>query len=80
MPQISLADAKAHLSRLVDEVEAGETVDITRRGKAVARLTSAKVARQPIKVAELKRLVSSLPEAGESAESVVREMRNSDRY
>ncbi|MCU0887874.1 MAG: type II toxin-antitoxin system prevent-host-death family antitoxin [Rubritepida sp.] len=30
--------AKAHLSRLLDEVEAGGEVVITRRGKPVARL------------------------------------------
>lgn len=31
-------EAKTHLSRLLAEVEAGETVVITRRGKPVARL------------------------------------------
>ena len=33
MTNISLADAKAHLSELVDRVEAEESIDITRRGK-----------------------------------------------
>ena len=41
MTQISLAKAKAHLSELVDRVEAGETVSITRRGKPVAVLSAA---------------------------------------
>ena len=36
MNVVSLADAKAHLSALLDRVEAGETIEITRRGKAVA--------------------------------------------
>ena len=36
MEQVKLADAKAHLSALVDRVEAGETVDIVRRGKLAA--------------------------------------------
>ena len=40
MDAISLADAKARLSELVDRVEAGDSIDITRRGKPVARLTS----------------------------------------
>ncbi len=35
---VSLADAKAHLSALLDRIEAGEEVVITRRGKPVARL------------------------------------------
>ena len=41
MNAINLADAKAHLSELVDRVETGDVIDITRRGKPVARLTSA---------------------------------------
>ena len=40
MDAINLADAKARLSELVDRVEAGDTIDITRRGKPVARLTA----------------------------------------
>jgi len=32
MNPISLADAKAHLSELVDRVEAGDSIEITRRG------------------------------------------------
>jgi prevent-host-death family protein len=31
--RIPLAQAKAHLSELVDRVEGGEAIDITRRGK-----------------------------------------------
>jgi prevent-host-death family protein len=38
MRSVSLAAAKAGLSALVDAVEAGEEVRITRRGKTVARL------------------------------------------
>jgi len=41
----NLADAKAHLSKLVDLVEAGGSIDITRCGKPVAQLTP--VARPP---------------------------------
>jgi prevent-host-death family protein len=40
MRQYSVAEAKAHLSAVLDAVEAGETVEITRRGKPVARLSS----------------------------------------
>ncbi len=38
MNAMSLAEAKAHLSELLDRVEAGDSVEITRRGKPVARL------------------------------------------
>ena len=39
MDGINIAEAKAHFSELVERAEAGETVDITRRGKLVARLS-----------------------------------------
>lgn len=38
MKQIQFSVAKAQLSELLDEVERGETVVITRHGKPVARL------------------------------------------
>ena len=40
MRSFSVAQAKAQLSALLDVVEAGEDVEITRRGRAVARLTA----------------------------------------
>ena len=40
MRSFSVAQAKAQLSALLDAVEAGEDVEITRRGRAVARLTA----------------------------------------
>ena len=38
MRQVQFSTAKAQLSELIDEVERGETVQITRHGKPVARL------------------------------------------
>lgn len=38
MKQVGVYDAKTHLPRLLDEVERGETVTITRHGRPVARL------------------------------------------
>ena len=38
MKQIQASEAKAKLAELLDEVENGETVVITRHGKAIARL------------------------------------------
>jgi prevent-host-death family protein len=43
MASYSVAEAKNHLPRLLNEALAGEEVTITRRGKAIARL----VAEQP---------------------------------
>ncbi len=41
MDPVSVYDAKTHLSRLLDAVEAGEEVVITRNGHPVARLVRA---------------------------------------
>ncbi|WP_398329983.1 type II toxin-antitoxin system Phd/YefM family antitoxin [Vulcanococcus sp.] len=41
MRSLSVAQAKTHLSALLDAVQAGEEVEITRRGIPVARLTRA---------------------------------------
>ena len=38
MRQIQASDAKTHLPRLLDEVERGETILITRHGRPIARL------------------------------------------
>ena len=38
MPQVSVHEAKTHLSRLLREIVAGEDVIITRSGQPVARL------------------------------------------
>ena len=80
MRAISLAEAKAHLSELVDRVEAGETIDITRRGKAVARLTAVAPPRKPVDVRLLRALTASMPPQPDGAAGLVRSMRDDDRY
>ncbi len=80
MDSISLADAKAHLSELVDRVEAGDSIDITRRGKPVARLTAAARPRARIDKAMLQALTAAMPPQTRDAGDLVRSMRNSDRY
>lgn len=80
MDAISLAEAKAHLSELLDRVEAGDTVDITRRGKPVARLTAAGGARRRVDAASLAALTATMPPAAADAADLVRSMRDGDRY
>ncbi|MDC7789407.1 type II toxin-antitoxin system prevent-host-death family antitoxin [Rhodoplanes sp. TEM] len=79
MNAISLADAKARLSELVDRIEAGETIDITRRGKPVARLTTVEKPRKQIDVARLQALTAIMPPQAEGAADLVRAMRDGDR-
>jgi prevent-host-death family protein len=38
MAEVGAFEAKTHLSRLLDQVERGETIVITRHGRPVARL------------------------------------------
>ncbi len=80
METVSLADAKAHLSELVDRVEAGESIDITRRGKPVARLMALARPRKRIDMALLQSLTTALPPQTQDAADLVRSMRDGDRY
>jgi prevent-host-death family protein len=80
MDSYSLADAKARLSELIDRVEAGETVEITRRGKPAARLVPTERKLKKVDVDALRRLTDSLPMQKQGAGEFVRAMRDSDRY
>lgn len=80
MDRVNLADAKAHLSELVDRVESGEQIEIVRRGKPVARLAAIAVPRKPIDLAMLQALTATLPRDTQDAATVVRAMRDGDRY
>ncbi|MCI3132638.1 type II toxin-antitoxin system Phd/YefM family antitoxin [Phenylobacterium aquaticum] len=80
MDAINLADAKAHLSELVDRVEAGDSIEITRRGKRVARLTAVAAPRKAIDLAALQALTQALPHPPQTAADLVRSMRDDDRY
>ena len=80
MNAINLADAKAHLSELVDRVEAGDSIDITRRGKPVARLTAVASPRKRIDLPMLQALTAAMPAQAQDAAELVRSMRDGDRY
>lgn len=79
MDAVNLADAKAHLSEIVDRVEAGESIDITRRGKPVARLTAVSRPRKPVDAALLQSLTATMPPQSQGAADLVRAMRDGDR-
>jgi prevent-host-death family protein len=49
MSTVTVAQAKAHLSKLLDLVQAGEEVLITRRGRTVARVAAVQESKQPLK-------------------------------
>ena len=80
MSNVNLADAKARFGELINKVAAGETVEIVKRGKTVAKLTGANPPRRPIDLAALRKLTSKMPRQAQSAGDFVRSMRDDDRY
>lgn len=79
MVSVALADAKARLSELVARVEAGETVSITRRGKAVARLVAEEQPKRPIDIEAMRRTrAMSKPYIDPDGLSFVERMRRED--
>ncbi|EKM98578.1 MULTISPECIES: type II toxin-antitoxin system Phd/YefM family antitoxin [unclassified Acidocella] len=80
MGNVSLADAKAHLSELVERAAAGEAVGITRRGKPVAQIVSANTPRKPVCLGALQAVTAAMPKQAEPARETVRQMRDEARY
>ena len=80
MEVVNLAEAKAHLSELVDRAEAGETVEITRRGRLAARLVPPVRKLKKIDAMTLKAFTDGLTPQRQGGGDFIREMRDSDRY
>lgn len=77
---VSIADAKAHLSELVERAAGGETVVITRRGRPIARMSAAARPRKSVDRQRLERLTAAMPAQPEDAATVVRRLREGSRY
>jgi prevent-host-death family protein len=60
MKQIGVFEAKAQLSNLLDEVERGGEVTITRHGKPIAKLVQASAELSPDEVAKRKAAIRNL--------------------
>ena len=80
MRTVSIAEAKAHLSKLVEQAEAGETICITRRGKPAAQISAVRQPRKRIDTAALRALTERMTPQTESAGDFIRRMRDTDRY
>ena len=80
MESINLADAKSHLSEIIDRVEAGESIEITRRGKPAAELRPLETPRQKIDVDALRKLHDGQQMQTVPAGDFIRQMRDADRY
>ena len=51
MKQVGVYEAKTHLPRLLDEVEQGETITITRHGRPIARVVPVRGRQRSVKEA-----------------------------
>lgn len=82
MQTLSVAAAKARLSAVLAQVEAGEEIVITRRGVAIARLVAEPAARfPPFDMAELFAFVDGQPmHVGPDAGQFVGQMRGDARF
>ncbi len=61
MITVNVAQAKAHLSELLDKVEAGEDVIITRHGRKVAHVLPLSRPKQPLPLEDLAAFRATMP-------------------
>jgi len=64
--EVQASEAKTHFARLLDEVERGETIIITRRGQAIARLVPEARVRQE----EVDQALEDLTELGKQTGTI----------
>jgi prevent-host-death family protein len=74
MDTVSLAQAKANLSELLDKVERGKAIVITRHGRPVARLSAVPVPKLPLRSTAAFR--ARLPRWRKRSASLLREARD----
>jgi prevent-host-death family protein len=76
----NIADAKAQFSELIARAEAGEEIEIKRRGEVVARIGPAQRPRKKIDVEALRRLTQGQKMwVGENGISYVEWLRKTDQ-
>jgi prevent-host-death family protein len=83
MAQVNVAEAKAKLSELIERAEAGEVVEIARRGKPAVRLVPVEPVKQPkrpIDLEWLRKMTEGMPMQDIGAGDFVRQMRDEYRY
>ena len=78
MVTVNLAQAKAHLSELLDKVEAGEEIVVTRHGRPVARILATGQPRQPLPLDELAAFRATMPRLRKSSAKLLREARDEE--
>ncbi|MDZ7761976.1 MAG: type II toxin-antitoxin system prevent-host-death family antitoxin [Desulfovermiculus sp.] len=78
MQKVNVKEARRHISRLLDEVNAGEEIIIIRRGKPVARMLQVNKAEEAetLRFPDRSRFRSKLPPMQQSSASLIRDIRD----
>ncbi|HEV7676955.1 MAG TPA: type II toxin-antitoxin system Phd/YefM family antitoxin [Candidatus Dormibacteraeota bacterium] len=78
MTQVNIHDAKTHLSRLLERVEAGEEVVISRAGRPIARLVAYHALVEPRRPGAWKGRVRVAPDFDDLPTEIERAFRGDD--
>ena len=78
MLEISAKEARSNLSSILDKVEKGEEIVITRRGKRIARITS--VDEKPVPLKSLIKFRAKINIEGKPLSQTVINQREEERY
>ncbi len=78
MLEINVKEARSNLSSILDRVEKGEEIIITRRGKRVARISN--IENNPTPLKSLKQFRNKINIKGKSLSQTVIEHREEERY
>lgn len=76
MLTVTVVEAKAHLSELLDKVERGQDVVITRHGRPVAHLTAPVKRKKPLR--SLAAFRAKMPRLSKPMSESLREMRDEE--
>ncbi len=80
MTVVTVAEAKAHLSELVERAAKGETVCVTRRGKPVAKIAPIAEPIKRVDVSMLREITAGMAVEAEPEGKFMRRIRDEERY
>ena len=78
MRTVSVAEAKARLSELLNSVESGEDILITRHGRAIARVTAPETPKQQLPLKRLALLRQKTSPWSEPSARLLRSVRDEE--
>ena len=79
MITVNFAQAKAHLSKLLDKVEGEEEALITRHGRAVAHISPVTRSKTALRLKDLAEFRATMPRLRRPSAELLREVRDEGR-